>query len=344
MTGPTDPKDSVDLKEPTGPEDPVIVEDAVDPDGPTGPDYPVDPDDPTGPGEPVDVDDPTGPGEPVDVDDPTGPGEPVDGEEPDDGVEPPAIDPRIRQRRVDIRRSEGQRRLRWVVGVGGAAVLVVVVVALLHTGWFSAQAITVTGTHPHTSDAAIVDASGLGRHPALIDVNPAATARRVETLPFVASARVSRHWPDGVGIEVTERVPVVQMAGPGSGWSLLDGNGRTLQVEASRQPGLVVFVVHTAGSGIPPAPVGGSLPPAVAPGLTVCRTLPPAFVAQVESVTVAADGSISMDLYSGITVLVGTTTDLVAKYKDIAAILAHGTLHATSTIDVTVPGSPTVSG
>jgi hypothetical protein len=106
----------------------------------------------------------------------------------------------------------------------------------------------------------------------------------------------------------------------------------------------VVFIVHTAGAGIPPAPVGGSLPPAVAPGLTVCRTLPPAFVAQVESVTVAADGSISMDLYSGITVLVGTTTDLVAKYKDIAAILAHGTLHATSTIDVTVPGSPTVSG
>jgi cell division septal protein FtsQ len=148
-----------------------------------------------------------------------------------------------------------------------------------------------------------------------------------------------------VAIEVTERVPVVQMAGPGSGWSLLDGNGRTLEVQSSQQPGLMVFTVHTAdGSGIPPAPVGGSLPPAAAPGLTVCRTLPPAFAAQVVSVTVAADGSISMTLNSGITVLVGTTTDLIAKYKDIAAILAHGTLHATSTIDVTVSASPTVSG
>ncbi len=257
---------------------------------------------------------------------------------------PPGIDPRIRQRRADIQRSQGQRRLRWIGGAGAAGVLVVVVVILLHTGWFSAEAVTVTGTHPHTPATAIVDASGLGHHPALIDVNPAATARRVEALPFIASATVSRRWPDGVSIEVTERVPVVQMIGPGSEWSLLDGNGRTLEVLPSQQPGLMVFTVHTAGGPIPPAPVGGSLPPAAGPGLTVCRTLPPAFAAQVVSVTVAADGSISMTLNSGITVLVGTTTDLIAKYKDIAAILAHGTLHATSTIDVTVPASPTVSG
>jgi cell division protein FtsQ len=333
-TGPEDPttgpEDPTTGPEEPAPKDPVDLEEP-----PTGPEHPVEPEVPTERQEPVDR---------VDRSDPRGPVGPVDGEDRTGPEESPVIDPRIRQRRADIRRSQSQRRLRVVVGVGGAAVLVVVVIALLHTGWFSAQAITVTGTHPHTSDAAIVDASGLGHHPALIDVNTAATARRVERLPFVATARVTRHWPDGVAIQVTERVPVVQMAGPGSGWSLLDGDGRTLQVQAYRQPGLVVFVVHSAGAGIPPAPVGGFLPPAVAPGLRVCRTLPPAFVAQVESVTVAADGSISMDLYSGITVRVGTTTDLVAKYKDIAAILAHGTLHATSIIDVTVPGSPTVSG
>jgi len=76
----------------------------------------------------------------------------------------------------------------------------------------------------------------------------------------------------------------------------------------------------------------------------VCRTLPPAFVGQVVSVTVAADGSISMALDSGINVLFGTDANRIAKYTDIATILAHGTLDATSTIDVTVPESPTVSG
>jgi cell division protein FtsQ len=320
MTGPTDPEDPDGPGEPDGPREPEGREELERPAGSEDP-HELEAPEPEGSEWPEDPDDPEVP-----------PG-------------PPGIDPRIRKRRADIQRSQGQRRLRLIVGAGAAGVLAVVVVILLHTGWFSAQAVTVTGAHPHTSDAAIVDASGLGRHPALIDVDPTATARRVEALPFIASARVSRRWPDGVAIEVTERVPVVQMAGPGSSWSLLDGNGRTLEVLSSQQPGLMVFTVHTAGgSGIPPAPVGGSLPPAAGPGLTVCRTLPPAFAAQVVSVTVAPDGSISMALNSGITVLVGTTTDLIAKYKDIAAILAHGTLHATSTIDVTVPASPTVSG
>ena len=261
-----------------------------------------------------------------------------------DGGEPSDIDPRIHQRRVDVRRIQGRRRLRWIGGALAAAVLVVVVVGLAHTPWFGAQAITVTGPHPHTPQGAIVDAAGLQHHPPLVSVDPGVVARRVEALPFIATARVRRHWPDGVQIAVTERVPVVQMAGPGPAWSLLDGHGRTLRVGPGRLPGPVVFIVHTATAGIPPAPVGRSLPPSAGPGLEVCRTLPPAFVGQVVSVTVAADGSISMALDSGINVLFGTDADRTAKYEDIATILAHGTLDATSTIDVTVPESPTVSG
>ena len=261
-----------------------------------------------------------------------------------DSGEASDIDPRIHQRREDIRRIQGRRRLRWIGGSLVVAVLVLVVVGLAHTPWFGAQAITVTGSHPHTPEGAIVDAAGLQHHPPLISVDPGMVARRVEALPFIATARIRRHWPDGVQIAVTERVPVVQMAGPGTAWSLLDGYGRTLQVEPGRLPGLVVYVVHTATAAIPPAPVGRSLPPPAGPGLEVCRTLPPAFASQVVSVSVAADGSIGMALDSGINVLFGTDADRTAKYSDIAAILAHGTLDATSTIDVTVPESPTVSG
>jgi cell division protein FtsQ len=255
-----------------------------------------------------------------------------------------SIDPRIRQRRMAIQRSQGRRRLRWVVGVVVALALVAGVVGLLHTSMFSARVVTVTGAHPHTPVAVIVAAAGLEHHPPLISTDPGTTARRVETLPFIATAQVSRHWPDGIRIAVTERVPVVQMAGPGASWSTLDGHGRTLQAGPARLPGLIVFIVHTAQGGIPPAPVGGSLPSSAAPGLQVSRTLPPAFSAQVVSVTMAPDGTISMALNSGITVLLGTATDLTAKYQDVAAIIARGTLHTTSTIDVTVPQSPTVSG
>ncbi len=81
-----------------------------------------------------------------------------------------------------------------------------------------------------------------------------------------------------------------------------------------------------------------------AAALTVCRTLPPAFAAQVVSVTEAPNATVSLALNSGLTVLLGTTNDLHAKYEDVAAIIAHASLQGATTIDVTVPQSPTVAG
>jgi cell division protein FtsQ len=258
--------------------------------------------------------------------------------------ERPAIDPRIRQRRLDILRDRGRRRLLWIGGTIAVLVLVGVVVGLLHTPFFSARVVSVSGLHPHTSDAAIVAAAGLEHHPPLISVDPGATAKRVESLPFISSARVHRHWPDGVAISVTERVPRLVMAGPGASWSVLDANGRTLEVVPALPPGLVALAVTTARGAAHPPPVGRTLTPAGSFALVAARTVPPAFSAQVISVTEAANGTVSLVLNSGITVLLGTDTDMQAKYEDVAAVIAHGSLHGATTIDVTVPQSPTVSG
>ncbi len=257
-----------------------------------------------------------------------------------------AIDPRIRERRLDVARRQGRRRLAWLAGIAGVVVVVGIGLALLHTPWMSAQVVTVTGPHPNTSSAAIEAASGLTGHPPLIDVDPGSVAARVERLPYIEAAQVRRDWPDGVRITVTERVPAVQMAGPGTEWTVLDAHGRALGRVPARAPGLVQLVVHTSAGG-----AGGVLAPATGqtldvraqPALAVCRTLPPAFVAQVLSVTGAPDGTVSLYLNSGLTVLLGTTDDLTAKYEDVAAILAHASLVGAKTIDVTVPQSPTVA-
>ena len=257
---------------------------------------------------------------------------------------PRAIDPRIRQRRIEVARRRGRRRLRWVLAAVGVVLLVAVGIAVLHTPWFSVRGITVEGSHPHTTTAAIVAAAGLRGHPPLLSVDPGATAARVESLPFVASAEIRREWPDHVLITVKERTPVVQMAGPGPHWSILDGEGRTLEGGAAPTPGVAVLVVHAPWGPVPPAAVGGSLPSVAAPGLAVARTLPPAFAAQVVSVTVAPDRTVSLALDSGIVVQIGTATELPAKYEDVAAIIAHASLRGATAIDVTVPGSPTVTG
>jgi cell division protein FtsQ len=258
--------------------------------------------------------------------------------------EKPAIDPRIRQRRAAIRRSEGRRRLTLLVAVAAVVVVVVIGWALLHTRWFSAQVVSIDGIHPHTSVAAIEAAAGLVGHPPLISVDPGPTAARVEALPFIASARVQRHWPDAVTVTVSERIPTLAMAGPKGAWSVLDGTGRTLQVVPTRPAGLVTLVVRTPEGVVAPSPVGGGLPASAAMALEVGRTLPAAFSAQVVSLTATPEGTISLSLNSGITLMLGTDADLSAKYEDVAAIIAHGDLRGATVIDVSVPQSPTVGG
>jgi cell division protein FtsQ len=258
----------------------------------------------------------------------------------------PSIDPRIRQRRIAVRRTSGRRRLRRVVIAIAAVGLVAVAVLLLHSPLFSARAVSVTGVHPHTSAAQIVDAAGLEGHPPLISVDPGAAASQVEALPFIAKAEVERQWPDGVKVKVTERVPRALIAGPGSSWSVVDSTGRTLEVvPAQKLPlGLIVLSAHTATGVVRPARVGRTIGDGAAFAFVVCRTLPPAFVAQVVSVTEAPDGTVSLGLNSRITVLLGTDSDLNAKYEDVAAIIAHASLRGATVIDVTVPQSPAVTG
>jgi cell division protein FtsQ len=257
-------------------------------------------------------------------------------------TEPAAIDPRIRARRVAIRRMQGRRRLRWIVGLAGTVVVLVVGWGLLHTGLFSARVVTVAGDHPNTPTSAIVSAAGLDDHPPLVSIDPGSAVTRVETLPFVATAQLKRDWPDGVTVTVTERVPTVAMAGPGTAWSVLDRHGRTLEVLLTQPPGLPVLVVHLPGGGLTPPPVGGTLAVTASAGMAVTRSLPRAFAAQVVSVTEKPDGTLDLALNSGITVSLGTDTDLNAKYEDVAAIIAHASLVGATTIDVSVPQSPTV--
>ena len=154
---------------------------------------------------------------------------------------------------------------------------------------------------------------------------------RVEALPFIATAQVRRHWPDGVQIAVTERVPVVQMAGPGTGL-VRARRPRPDPGRSSRagRPGWWSTSSTRPSAGIPPAPVGRLVAAVGRPGPEVCRTLPPAFAAQVVSVTVAADGTVSLALTRASPSCSAPTPTCTAKYEDVAAIIAHASLDATS--------------
>ena len=99
-------------------------------------------------------------------------------------------------------RSQGRRRLRLGGrrprggGRGGHRAS-----AVLHTPWFSARVVTVTGRpSPHHRRRPSWRRPGSSAILPSISVNPGPMAARVEPLPYIATAEVHRHWPDGVQI------------------------------------------------------------------------------------------------------------------------------------------------
>lgn len=250
----------------------------------------------------------------------------------------PPMDPRIRQRRAAVTRSRGRRRLWALIGTLAVATVAVLAWYVLHTSVFSARVVTVRGD-VHTPAAAVVAAAGLSDHPPLVSVDPTAAALAVERLPWVATASVQRQWPDGVTVTVTERVPVAAIAVGPHAAALVDGTGRVLADVAAAPAGMLAL--HQPGTA--PAP-GATLPPAGRTAAAVAAALPAAFRAQVTGVTVDAAGDVDLTLTSPVTVDLGSSAQLGAKFEAAAAVLAGATLHPGDVIDVTVPGAPTVNG
>lgn len=250
----------------------------------------------------------------------------------------PAIDPRIRARRDEVARSRSRRRLIVLGCVLGAGALVAGGLLLLHSPVFGARAIKVTGS-VHTPPSRIIAVAGLASHPPLIDVDPGRTAARVERLPWVKRATVSRHWPDGLSIVVTERTPVAAVAAAGKTgrWLVVDGAGRVVETVTSPPAALIQLTLPS-----PPTSRAAWLGRDAGPALRVASSLPRAFSAQVTQVTGALDGTVTLALGVPVRVSLGSPVDLSKKYEDVAAILAGAPLQAGNVIDVTVPDAPTV--
>jgi len=249
------------------------------------------------------------------------------------------------------RRTRDRRRGTSRLGKIGTVLLIIVAVlvvlgalgagtwAALHSRWFAATSVTVTGAR-HESPAEVEQAAGLADAPPMISVNPAAVSQRVQAdFPWVATATVTRRWPHTVTIVITERRPVAFVS-TRSGVQEVDVTGLLLGKPPAGE------VLPTLAVAAPPADPHGTrvLGTAAHPGLVVAATLPPAFAQQVATISVDAKGSVTIALTSPLTFVLGPASDLAAKYEDIAAVIHGATMHAGDVIDVSVPQAMTVTG
>jgi len=244
----------------------------------------------------------------------------------------PDVDPRMEQRRLEVRAEHNRRRLRALRAAVIAVVAALLAVAVLHSPLLVVRRARASG-EVQTAEGDILRAGGLTGHPLMIGLSLTRSAAAIERLPWIATARVRRSWPDTVIVTVTERVPVAVVVS-----DLVDVSGRVL----SPAPAFATLLPVRIGAGAKaPAlpPPGATIPAVYRPGVQVVATMPAALRPRVQAVLVRPDGTVRLALSNGTSALLGDTTDLAAKFEALLTILERVDV-GRAPVDVSVPSAP----
>jgi cell division protein FtsQ len=234
----------------------------------------------------------------------------------------PVVDPRLRQRWVDTRREQGRRRLRLVAVLSVLVALAAGAFGVVHSPILRIRHVRVFGV-TEAGLATVSSRSGLDREGLMVDVDPASLVRSVESIPWVGTARVVKHWPGTVDITVTHRVTVAEVAvspgRPARGVALIDRTGRVLATDPGDPSNLPL------------------LPSLRDPG--VAGT--PSIAGRISSIEVVG-GQLQVEV--GTTVaLLGTTAALAEKMTSLRTILDEVNLSGITQVDLRVPDRPTLT-
>jgi len=240
------------------------------------------------------------------------------------------INPRIRERRIEVQREAGRRRLRVLLVVSSVLCAAGISFLAVTSPVLDVDHVSVTGTH-HVTAAQVRAASGVSMHDHLLFVNTGAAARRVEQLPWVEHASVRRELPGTLKIVIREYTPVAYVRGT-TGVVLVAANGHVIAY-APTPPALGIEV-----RGVRRAPSAGELlsPPDAA---GVAARLPATLAQRVVAVDVSG-GGLALVLSSGGQIRLGNASDLGAKAAAAQAVLAHLGAAPFSYIDVSTPNRP----
>jgi cell division protein FtsQ len=250
-----------------------------------------------------------------------------------------AVDPRMRSRRIGVRREAGRRRLRRATLVLAVLAVAVCSLAATRSPVLDVDHLTVSGAE-RTDVAAIVRAAGIERGDAMVGVDPAAAARRVERLPWIGRVKVVRAWPATVKIEVHERSPAAMIQVTEARVALVDDGGRVLSIEPAggeAEPAQGGPVTLTGVDGR--LAEGERLPADARAALAVALGARERLPGVVASVSTELDAA----LVEGGTVRFGSADRIQDKLTAVETVLEQVDTGCLETLDVRVPGSPALT-
>jgi cell division protein FtsQ len=237
-----------------------------------------------------------------------------------------AVPTSVRRFMARARRRRLRAALPWAVAAGVALVVGALVWTVYGTSVLGVRSVDVVGTDS-LAPIEVEQAAAVRMNQPLAGVDLDRIRDRVEALPAVDRAIVSRSWPSTVVVEVVERTPVAAVPA-GEGFTLIDAEGVAYRTVPSRPAGLPVARLAA------PSPDDINTRSA----LTVLSALTGELRDQLVSISVPAPAQVSLGLRKGRTVIWGDDTQSEDKARVATALLER----KGDTIDVSAPGVVTI--
>lgn len=253
----------------------------------------------------------------------------------DDAPEAPVVvvDPRFRARRIAVRRDEGRHRLKRLLVLVGVAATALTAVVVLRSPVLDVDEIALTGANRLDHDE-LREVAGVDQGRPLLLVDLGAVEARLEALPWIADAEVTRDLPGTVAVAIREREAVAVVAGDGV-TALVDADGRVLAAPTAADGAHVQVRVDDA----PPAP-GRAVDRRLRGAIELAgrlRANPPGAVAAVHL------SPLRLELAEGGLVHLGDDSDLDAKVEAFRTVYARVDRTCLTAIDLAVPTHPVLT-
>ncbi len=260
--------------------------------------------------------------------------------DPEQVIRTPAIDHRIAARRAEVRSGDRRRRLRRTLTILTLVIIAVGAFVVDRSGIVGLDSVEVRGVE-RLEASQVIAAAALAEGASVRSLPLEEARERVEALPWVEEAVITRLDPVSLEIAITERVPIMRTEGP-SGSLLVDESGRVLgEVCADCGDGQLPVVRLDVRAPAPGRDVDSV--PTLANALTVMRSMPGPLRAEVvELVALGTIDELNLLRADGIVVRIGRADRLEEKWRSLGAVLEDLGGERVRQIDVRAPLAPVV--
>jgi cell division septal protein FtsQ len=197
-------------------------------------------------------------------------------------------------------------------------------------GWsnvLTIKAISYAGAPTKSSEALVKNLTDLEVGQRLARIETRKIAARLQTLPWIKSADLSRNWISGkIKIEVTPRLPIATFNG-----QLMDASGKRFELPGGFKSKLPSVFARDAKSGLA--------------AINLFTKLPTEFSTRTSAFTAISPENINFKISEGkrsLMVIWGSDTEIDLKLKVYKALVALPENSKIKKIDLTEPRSPIV--